>query len=467
MEAYDLLGRTLTVSEASELIHSTVDELFYEMSIEGEVSGFRPASSGHWYFTLKDRGAAMDAAVFRSSQFSMVMPSDGDLVIAKGSLSYYTKTGRLTFIVREMKRKGEGDLLQQIEKRKEYYRALGYFDDERKKPIPEEISVLGVVTSPTGAAIRDILNITARRAPSLDIIIFPAAVQGEGAAENIAMRIRQADNFSACDLLIVGRGGGSMEDLSAFSEPAVIEAIHNCSIPVISAVGHEIDWPISDLAADRRAPTPSAAAEIATETIYRRRERLSGALLLSSSLIKSRITEAEKRLERAMHGLSELERKMLRYRGRIPSTTDLRRILLLRTQNAETRLGYAMEEITAAMENRLRAAGEKLSSLISGSSAAISSRAAEAGTLISALQNEIRSIVGKRVELARMRVKAAERECEALSPLQVLKRGYSVTQRADGSVVRSASDVKDGEELATRVMDGTIISIVKEGRNEL
>ena len=467
MEAYDLLGRTLTVSEASELIHSTVDELFYEMSIEGEVSGFRPASSGHWYFTLKDRGAAMDAAVFRSSQFSMVMPSDGDLVIAKGSLSYYTKTGRLTFIVREMKRKGEGDLLQQIEKRKEYYRALGYFDDERKKPIPEEISVLGVVTSPTGAAIRDILNITARRAPSLDIIIFPAAVQGEGAAENIAMRIRQADNFSACDLLIVGRGGGSMEDLSAFSEPAVIEAIHNCSIPVISAVGHEIDWPISDLAADRRAPTPSAAAEIATETIYRRRERLSGALLLSSSLIKSRITEAEKGLERAMHGLSELERKMLRYRGRIPSTTDLRRILLLRTQNAETRLGYAMEEITAAMENRLRAAGEKLSSLISGSSAAISSRAAEAGTLISALQNEIRSIVGKRVELARMRVKAAERECEALSPLQVLKRGYSVTQRADGSVVRSASDVKDGEELATRVMDGTIISIVKEGRNEL
>ncbi len=467
MEAYDLLGRTLTVSEASELIHSTVDELFYEMSIEGEVSGFRPASSGHWYFTLKDRGAAMDAAVFRSSQFSMVMPSDGDLVIAKGSLSYYTKTGRLTFIVREMKRKGEGDLLQQIEKRKEYYRALGYFDDERKKPIPEEISVLGVVTSPTGAAIRDILNITARRAPSLDIIIFPAAVQGEGAAENIAMRIRQADNFSACDLLIVGRGGGSMEDLSAFSEPAVIEAIHNCSIPVISAVGHEIDWPISDLAADRRAPTPSAAAEIATETIYRRRERLSGALLLSSSLIKSRITEAEKGLERAMHGLSELERKMLRYRGRIPSTADLRRILLLRTQNAETRLGYAMEEITAAMENRLRAAEEKLSSLISGSSAAISSRAAEAGTLISALQNEIRSTVGKRVELAGMRVKAAERECEALSPLQILKRGYSVTQRTDGSVVRSASDVKDGEELATRVMDGTIISIVKEGRNEL
>ena len=173
MPGYDLLSRTLTVSEANEIIHDTVESLFYELSIEGEISGFRPASSGHWYFTLKDKGAALDAAVFRSAQYSMVMPDDGDLVIAKGSLSFYAKTGKLTFIVREMKKKGEGDLLQIIEKRKEYYRSLGYFDEDRKKPIPEEINTLGVVTSPTGAAIRDILNITRRRAPSLNILLFP------------------------------------------------------------------------------------------------------------------------------------------------------------------------------------------------------------------------------------------------------------------------------------------------------
>ena len=240
MPGYDLLSRTLTVSEANEIIHDTVESLFYELSIEGEISGFRPASSGHWYFTLKDKSAALDAAVFRSAQFQMVMPEDGDLVIAKGSLSFYTKTGKLTFVIREMKRKGEGDLLKIIEKRKEYYRSLGYFDDDKKKPIPEEITKLGVVTSPTGAAIRDILNITRRRAPSLDIIIFPCAVQGDGAAESIAMRIRQANSFLACDVLIVGRGGGSVEDLSCFSEPCVIEAIHDSEIPVISAVGMKV-----------------------------------------------------------------------------------------------------------------------------------------------------------------------------------------------------------------------------------
>ena len=188
MPGYDLLSRTLTVSEANEIIHDTVESLFYELSIEGEISGFRPASSGHWYFTLKDKGAALDAAVFRSAQYSMVMPDDGDLVIAKGSLSFYAKTGKLTFIVREMKKKGEGDLLQIIEKRKEYYRSLGYFDEDRKKPIPEEINTLGVVTSPTGAAIRDILNITRRRAPSLNILLFPCTVQGDGAAERTRRR---------------------------------------------------------------------------------------------------------------------------------------------------------------------------------------------------------------------------------------------------------------------------------------
>ena len=209
MESYDIFGRTLTVSEANSIIHDTVEEIFYELRIEGEISGFRPASSGHWYFTLKDSSSAIDAAVFRSAQYAMEYPKNGDLVVARGSLSFYTKTGKLTYVIREMKRKGEGDLLQIIEKRKEYYRGLGYFDEDKKKPIPEEIRTLGVVTSPTGAAIRDILNITRRRAPSLDIIIFPAAVQGDGAAASIASRIRQADNFQACDLLIVGRGGGS------------------------------------------------------------------------------------------------------------------------------------------------------------------------------------------------------------------------------------------------------------------
>ena len=194
-EPPSVIARTLTVSEANRVIHDIVSEFFCALSIEGEISGYRPSQSKHWYFTLKDSSSAIDAAVFRSAQYAMEYPKNGDLVVARGSLSFYTKTGKLTYVIRERKRKGEGDLLQIIEKRKEYYRGLGYFDEDKKKPIPEEIRTLGVVTSPTGAAIRDILNITRRRAPSLDIIIFPAAVQGDGAAASIASRIRQADNF--------------------------------------------------------------------------------------------------------------------------------------------------------------------------------------------------------------------------------------------------------------------------------
>ena len=410
MAAYDLLGRTLTVSEANGIIHDTVEDMFYELSIEGEVSGFRPASSGHWYFTLKDKSAALDAAVFRSAQFQMVMPEDGDLVIAKGSLSFYTKTGKLTFVIREMKRKGEGDLLKIIEKRKEYYRSLGYFDEDKKKPIPEEITKLGVVTSPTGAAIRDILNITRRRAPSLDIIIFPCAVQGDGAAESIAMRIRQANSFLACDVLIVGRGGGSAEDLSCFSEPCVIEAIHDSEIPVISAVGHEIDWPISDFVADRRAPTPSAAAELVTETIFRRRERLDNALFSSTAAMKERMLQLSSRLRETMHNADVLEKKIIRYRGRIPSTEDLRKILILRMENARTSLAYDEEEIIRSMERKTEERSKRLLDSLKENNVLFKQKMEKAEREITTLQKEMDAAVGSRMRAESLKLASIVKE---------------------------------------------------------
>lgn len=462
MESYDIFGRTLTVSEANGIIHDTVEEIFYELRIEGEISGFRPASSGHWYFTLKDSSSAIDAAVFRSAQYAMEYPKNGDLVVAKGSLSYYTRNGRLTYVIREMRKKGEGDILEMLEKRKEYYRGLGYFDEDRKKPIPEEIRTLGVVTSPTGAAIRDILNVTKRRAPSLDIIIFPAKVQGDGSAESIASRIRQADNFQACDLLIIGRGGGSTEDLLCFSDPEVIEAIHNCSIPIISAVGHEIDWPISDYAADRRAPTPSAAAEIATETIFRRRERLGNALYGSESIIRGRIAEMRLRLSDALSSLSILEKKVLSLEGRIPSSEDLRKMLILRVQNAETRVGYAEEDIQNCIEKRIREASARISISIEREENAMKERVSSASRLLSRLIPSSNERMKARVAVSRTRVDALVRESEALSPLLILRRGYSVTEKEDGSIVRQSSQLKAGEIIKTRLMDGTVLSRVEE-----
>ena len=463
MPGYDLLSRTLTVSEANEIIHDTVESLFYELSIEGEISGFRPASSGHWYFTLKDKGAALDAAVFRSAQYSMVMPDDGDLVIAKGSLSFYAKTGKLTFIVREMKKKGEGDLLQIIEKRKEYYRSLGYFDEDRKKPIPEEINTLGVVTSPTGAAIRDILNITRRRAPSLNILLFPCTVQGDGAAESIAMRIREANNFSACDVLIVGRGGGSIEDLSCFSEPEVIEAVHNSEIPVISAVGHEIDWPISDYVADKRAPTPSAAAEIVTETIFRRRERLENALFMMNSLMKEKLSSSFHRLSTALHNASAMENKILKYRSRIPSTEDLRKILILRMQNASSSLAYAEEDIAESMEGKITGGKERITSSLSVSLDCLLRKKEKAEVELRIVRKDADSAIMRKMEMKRMRLSSVTKENEALSPLLILKRGFTVTEKEDGSIVRKASDVKPGDRIKTRTGDGEITSSVIGG----
>ena len=463
MPGYDLLSRTLTVSEANEIIHDTVESLFYELSIEGEISGFRPASSGHWYFTLKDKGAALDAAVFRSAQYSMVMPDDGDLVIAKGSLSFYAKTGKLTFIVREMKKKGEGDLLQIIEKRKEYYRSLGYFDEDRKKPIPEEINTLGVVTSPTGAAIRDILNITRRRAPSLNILLFPCTVQGDGAAESIAMRIREANNFSACDVLIVGRGGGSIEDLSCFSEPEVIEAVHNSEIPVISAVGHEIDWPISDYVADRRAPTPSAAAEIVTETIFRRRERLENALFMMNSLMKEKLSSSFHRLSTALHNASAMENKILKYRSRIPSTEDLRKILILRMQNASSSLAYAEEDIAESMEGKITDGKERITSSLSVSLDCLLRKKEKAEAELRIVRKDADSAIMQKMEMKRLRLSSVTKENEALSPLLILKRGFTVTEKEDGSIVRKASDVKPGDRIKTRTGDGEITSSVIGG----
>ena len=460
-------SKAYSVSAISSLIGRSLEDGFSDILVEGEISGFHPASTGHWYFNLKDADSVLPSAVFRYSQKGMTVPKDGDLVVCRGAISYYAKGGKLTFTVREMRKKGAGALLELIEKRKAYYRSKGYFDDDRKRSIPDDIHTIGVVTSPTGAALRDILNVTRRRAPSLDIIIFPCAVQGEGAAATIASRIRQADIFSACDVLIVGRGGGSTEDLACFSEPEVIEAIHGCGIPVISAVGHEIDWPISDFVADRRAPTPSAAAELVTETAFRRRERMEKAITISGTLMRNRLISAEKRLASAMNAMGAMEKRVLRYSGRIPSTADLRRMLLLRLQNSESRLAFAEDDIGISLkrkavdaERRLSDYGELVKRLLSDRSDRAARRAEDLGTR--SRQNMV-----DRFRKTESRLTVAMRENEALSPLSILGRGYSVTYMPDGRILRKRSDVKPGDELRTRLADGYAVSAVKEIVNEL
>ena len=254
--------KVFSVTELNNLIKELL-EGFPTINLEGEISNYRPNSSGHLYFNLKDQNSVISAVMFRgSASYLSFAPKDGMKVQVTGKLSVYGPQGKYQIVITKMSISGEGAILKMIEERKRMLAAEGLFDQSRKKKLPLFPETIGVVTSPTGAALRDILQITKRRNKCVSVVVLPALVQGAEAAETIVRQIRNANRAKLCDVLIVGRGGGSLEDLLPFSEESVVRAICESEIPVVSAVGHEIDWALSDYAADLRAPTPSAAAEI-------------------------------------------------------------------------------------------------------------------------------------------------------------------------------------------------------------
>jgi len=253
-----------TVSQLTSIISEVLQTNFRNITIEGEISNYKPSAAGHVYFTLKDSNAALSAVIFKGSLFRLnFQPKDGDKVRCTGSISVYAPRGSYQLVVSKMEMAGSGNILQMLEQRKQKLASEGLFDTDKKKALPLIPQTIGVVTSPTGAAIRDILQITKRRNPNVNVIILPAVVQGADAALSIVKMIEIANFYKLCDVLIVGRGGGSLEDLLPFSEESVVRAVASSEIPTISAVGHEIDWALCDYAADKRAATPSAAAELA------------------------------------------------------------------------------------------------------------------------------------------------------------------------------------------------------------
>ena len=265
-----------SVSDITSVIKEVLETSFSNIIIEGEISNWRPSSSGHIYFTLKDNNAQLKAVIFRSSAYKLnFSPKDGDKVRCYGNLTVYAASGNYQIVINKMQLAGTGNILQMLEERKRKLAAEGLFDSDKKKPLPLFPTTIGVVTSPTGAAIRDILNIAKRRNPKINIIVLPALVQGDIASQTIVKMIEIANFYKMCDVLIVGRGGGSLEDLLPFSEENVVRAVAASKIPVISAVGHEIDWASCDYAADFRAPTPSAAAEMAMPVLSDLKQELS------------------------------------------------------------------------------------------------------------------------------------------------------------------------------------------------
>ena len=273
-------GYVLSVTQLNEYVNGLLrrDVLLQGLQVRGEVSGFKRHSSGHLYFSIKDAGALVRCVMFRQNAVSLsALPKDGEQVTVSGSVSLYVKDGQYQFYVTRLQREGRGDLYRRFLESKEALEAEGLFAQEHKQKLPLLPRCLGVITSPTGAAIQDILHIARRRFPGMDILLYPVRVQGEGAAEEIAQGIRDMDRLGRADVLIIGRGGGSLEDLWAFNEECVARAIYACKIPTVSAVGHETDFSIADFVADLRAPTPSAAAELCVPEYARLKGEILGA----------------------------------------------------------------------------------------------------------------------------------------------------------------------------------------------
>ncbi|MDR1787966.1 MAG: exodeoxyribonuclease VII large subunit [Treponema sp.] len=395
-------SKKFSVSEITELIRQSLEGTFPLVVVEGELSNCRPSSTGHLYFTLKDSGAAISCMMFRGQLRTLRFePKDGMLLRVKGRVSVYAPKGTYSIVCDEMEQAGAGDILAMLEERKRRLAAEGLFDAERKPPIPRFAETVGVISSPTGAAVRDILNVLRRRAPGLRIILLPAQVQGADAGPAIARRIRQANMWGIADVLIVGRGGGSLEDLLPFSDEVVVRAASASEIPIVSAVGHEIDWSLLDYAASLRAPTPSAAAELVSadwpETAARVRA-------LSEALSRGISVRLEKiRLALKPFSLEDLE---YRFRGIL--------------QPRLVRFDDAKEGLLNAIRIRL--------------------------------------------EGLRHRVELSRRGLEAASPLAILERGYAVATvlRPEGErVLRSAADVARGDRIRIRPLKGKIEAAVE------
>jgi len=392
--------RPLSVGELTRRVKGALEAGFPDLWVAGEISNLTRARSGHVYLTLKDDSATLSAVIWRSTAGRLRFDlEEGMELLVRGGIDVYPPRGQYQLIVRKAEPRGVGALQLAFEKMRARLEAEGLFDPARKKPIPFLPRTIGVVTSPTGAAFRDILKVLGRRFPGVTVLLFPSLVQGRGAAENVARGIRALDGREGVDVLIVGRGGGSLEDLWAFNEEPVARAIAECGTPVISAVGHEVDVSIADLVADVRAPTPSAAAEIAVPS----REDL-------AATIDNYARRGRAGVRNALGIRRERLRSLVRSWG-VRSVPDRIRELAQRLDETARRLGTAADGV---------------------------------------------------VRTARERVADLAARSEALSPLRVLARGYSVTTREDGTApLRDAAVLEEGERIRTRLERGRVFSRVE------
>ncbi|EKP5053536.1 exodeoxyribonuclease VII large subunit [Salmonella enterica] len=433
-----------TVSRLNQTVRLLLEHEMGQVWISGEISNFTQPASGHWYFTLKDDTAQVRCAMFRNSNRRVTFrPQHGQQVLVRANITLYEPRGDYQIIVESMQPAGEGLLQQKYEQLKTKLQAEGLFDQQFKNPLPSPAHCVGVITSKTGAALHDILHVLKRRDPSLPVIIYPTAVQGDDAPGQIVRAIALANIRKECDVLIVGRGGGSLEDLWSFNDERVARAIFASRIPVVSAVGHETDVTIADFVADLRAPTPSAAAEIVS------RNQL--------ELLRQMQT-ARQRLEMAMdYYLANRQRRFTQLYHRLQQQHPQ-----LRLARQQTSLERLQKRMSFALENQLKQAGQqqlRLSQRLNQQNP--QPRIHRGQTRIQQLEYRLAESVRTRLSATRERFGNAVTHLEAVSPLATLARGYSVTTTSSGEVLKQTKQIKAGDSLTTRVSDGIVESEVK------
>ncbi len=435
--------RILTVSQLTSLVRGVLEENFQQVWVEGEISNLAQPSSGHCYFTLKDSGAQIRCVMFRgAARMLRFRPQDGMGLIARGRLSVYDQRGDYQLLVEYLEPKGVGALQLAFQQLKERLAREGLFDERHKKPLPLLPQRIGIVTSPTGAAIHDILHVLNRRFANLEILLYPVKVQGEGAGEEIAAAIRDFNRYGQVDVLIVGRGGGSLEDLWAFNEEVVVRAIHASKIPVISAVGHEVDVTIADLVADLRAPTPSAAAELVVGSKVELEERL---LLL------------DHRLQQALrHRFADL-------RGRLTASARALRDPTTLLGHAAQRVDDLAERLARAVHWGLAARKERLERRIGQLRMASPLLKVERGReLLLSCQARNEAALRRQLDRVRERLAVAASSLHALSPLLTLGRGYAVVQKyPEMALVKDAAQVAAGDRLSVILHTGEVDCLVE------
>ncbi len=395
------MGKIITVTQINSYIKNMFqqDYLLSRIDVKGEVSNCKYHSSGHLYFTLKDSGGTLSAIMFAGNVRNMNFRlCDGMQVVVSGRIEVYERDGKYQLYASKIIQDGVGDLYQKFEELKKYFSEMGYFEKEYKRPIPYFSKRIGIVTASTGAAIHDIMNISYRRNPYVSLTLYPALVQGDGAAESIVSGITTLDSMNL-DVIIVGRGGGSIEDLWAFNEEIVAEAIFNAHTPIISAVGHETDFTIADFVADLRAPTPSAAAELAVADISIIEQRIEGYRLMLLSLINQAV--------------------------------DNKRNII---DNYSMKLKY-LNPLSKVNEKRIYLDTQK---------------------------DKMDYIFTKRLREYRHQLEIYASRLHGVSPLEKLGQGYSYTENQSGKNVTSVNDIHKGELITVTVKDGAIISEVQE-----